>query len=407
MTVLSKRLFNVIKWAAALFVAVFIFMQIYNSVIKTVSTDTVYEYSAYSGYDAVGYIIRNETVIVSSASGTMGYEIEDGGRVAKNGVIADIYSNEEDAANRDKEEKLDARIKNLESIQVYNDLDSVDINALSGKIHDDLIKSARLTQSGKVVRSESYDDLLSEINRMQIVTGTVSDFSSLIAGLKSERDACKAANKTPVSTLTSPISGYVIYSVDGYENSLTVDDVASITADRLDGIEPAAVQSGSVCKIVSDYEWYIAVKLPFSQSLNLKEGQSVKLRTSLLSTPEIKAKVKYINKESVGNDAAVVFSCNTMNTELAATRYIDITVVYDEYSGLKVDNRAIRYVDGVRGVFVLTASQVKFVPVNVLWQGDNYSIVEKQTSDSKVLRIYDEIIVKGKNMYDGKIIDNR
>lgn len=404
---MNKRIFTVIKWAVALFAFVFVFMQIYNSVVKTVTTDTVYEYSAYSGYDTVGYIIRNETVIVSNTAGSMGYDVEDGGRVAKGGVIAEIYSNESDAANREKAEKLDRQIKRLEEIQVYNDLTSVDINALSGKIHNNLIESARNTQSGRVEMAESFDDLLAGINRMQIVTGTVSDFAPLIASLKAERDAYKAEKSKSLGTLTSPVSGYVIYSVDGYENSLTVNDISSLTADRLDGIEPAAVQSGSVCKIVSDYEWYIAVKLPFSQSLNLKEGQTVKLRTSLLSAPEIKATVKHINKESVGNDAAVVFSCNTMNTELAATRYIDVTVVYNEYSGLKVDNRAVRYVDGVRGVFVLTASQVKFVPVNVLWQGDNYSIVEKKASDQKVLRVYDEIIVKGKNMYDGKIIDNR
>ena len=52
----------------------------------------------------------------------------------------------------------------------------------------------------------------------------------------------------------------------------------------------------------------------------------------------------------------------------------------------------------------MTASQVKFVPVNVLWSGENYSVVEQQASTSKVLRIYDEIVVKGKNLYDGKII---
>jgi hypothetical protein len=93
-----------------------------------------------------------------------------------------------------------------------------------------------------------------------------------------------------------------------------------------------------------------------------------------------------------------------MNTELASTRWLDLTVVYEEYEGLKVDNRAIRVVDGVKGVYVLTASQVKFVEVTVLWTGENYTIVERKNSDSKVLRIYDEIIVKGKNLYDGKII---
>ena len=115
--------------------------------------------------------------------------------------------------------------------------------------------------------------------------------------------------------------------------------------------------------------------------------------------------IKHINKQSVNQNAVVVFACNTMNTELAATRKFDITVVFEEHTGLRVDNRAIRVSDGTKGVYVLTAGQVKFVPVNIIWKGENYSIAELKASQEKVLRIYDEIIVKGKNLYDGKIID--
>ena len=131
----------------------------------------------------------------------------------------------------------------------------------------------------------------------------------------------------------------------------------------------------------------------------------VVFKTALPSSPESKDTVQRINKQSVQDNAVVVFSCNNMNTELAAMRWLEMTVVYEQYDGLKVDNRAIRVVDGVKGVYVLTASQVKFVEVNVKWTGENYSIVERETSDKKVLRIYDEIIVKGKNLHDGKVIN--
>ena len=53
---------------------------------------------------------------------------------------------------------------------------------------------------------------------------------------------------------------------------------------------------------------------------------------------------------------------------------------------------------------VLTGMQVKFVEVNVIYSDDDYMICEKQTEDEKVLRLYDEVIVKGKNLYDGKIV---
>lgn len=81
-----------------------------------------------------------------------------------------------------------------------------------------------------------------------------------------------------------------------------------------------------------------------------------------------------------------------------------MTVVKKEYSGLKIPKSALRVVNSKRGVYVLTGMQVKFVEVNVIYSDDDYMICEKQTEDEKVLRLYDEVIVKGKNLYDGKIV---
>ena len=81
-----------------------------------------------------------------------------------------------------------------------------------------------------------------------------------------------------------------------------------------------------------------------------------------------------------------------------------MTVVKKEYSGLKIPKSALRVVDSKRGVYVLTGMQVKFVEVNIIYSADNYMLCEKQTDDEKSLRLYDDVIVKGKNLYDGKIV---
>lgn len=403
---MNKRVTKLVKWLAALFVAVFVVAQLYSVLINPVTTDTVYAHSSFSGYSALGYIIRNETVITKDVQGALGYEVENGGRVSKKGTIANIYQSSEDAEKKVQLEQLEQRIASLENIQSYNDLNAADVNALKSNIHNSIILAMQGTQKG-YVDSElaATEQLLADINRYQIITGQVSDFNALIATLKSERDALKASMMPVLDSIRSPESGYVIYSVDGYENAVTTDEISTLTAEDMQNISPSDTSGGQVCKIVSDYEWYIAAEMPFSEVLNLQEGATVTLKTVLPSSPEIKVTVKHINKQSVQDNAVVVFSCNTMNTELAATRWLEMTVVYEQYDGLKVDNRAIRVVDGVKGVYVLTASQVKFVAVNVIWTGENYSIVEREATDKKVLRIYDEIIVKGKSLYDGKVIN--
>ena len=84
-------------------------------------------------------------------------------------------------------------------------------------------------------------------------------------------------------------------------------------------------------------------------------------------------------------------------------------IVLNTYKGLKVSSSALRVVskeDGTNstGVYVLSGMTAHFVPVNIVYSNDVYAICEIEQEDGK-LRLYDEIIVKGKNIYDGKIVD--
>ena len=93
-----------------------------------------------------------------------------------------------------------------------------------------------------------------------------------------------------------------------------------------------------------------------------------------------------------------------MNSELATMRSGPMSVVKAEYSGLKVPRKALRVVDGVKGVYVLSGMQIEFVPIEIIYSTDTYIICEKQSENGNVLMLYDEVVVKGKNLYDGKIV---
>ncbi len=402
----NSNVLKVVKWAAVIFFAVYVIAQIYSAVVVPVTTDTVFSYSTYTGFGTTGFVIRNEMVLEDNVSGVLSYQVTDGGRVSKGGVVAVTYPSSADADNRVKIEELDRKIATLQKIQTYNDLNAADIASVNRNIHEAIYGVISATQGGKVQKTESYDTLLENMARRQIITGEVTDFNALISSLKSQRDSLNASLNSATAEIVSPQSGHVIYSVDGYENSVSVEDLENLSADTLKNIKKGTVSSSAVCKIVSDYEWYIATTMPFSESLNLKLGSKVMIKTDLQSVPELEVTVKYINKQSVQGEAVVVLALDTMNNELAQQRVLDITIVYEQHEGLKVDNRAIRFVDGQKGVYVFIASQVKFLPIEVLWQGENYSIVRQEASaDKKHLRIYDEVIVKGKNLYDGKFIN--
>ena len=222
--------------------------------------------------------------------------------------------------------------------------------------------------------------------------------------MKSELASLSSSLPAAKGTIRAEKSGYFVSKTDGYEQTLTADILDALTPEKLDSVKSAQTPADVIGKIVSDYEWYIAARVSINESLKYKEGDSLTVYTSVKSYPQMPVTLKKINISESSSSAVLIFECSDMNSELASMRTGPMTVVKKEYSGLKVPKSALRVVDSKRGVYVLTGMQIKFVEVNVLFSNDSYMICEKQTDDENVLRLYDEVVTRGKNLYDGKIV---
>ena len=130
----------------------------------------------------------------------------------------------------------------------------------------------------------------------------------------------------------------------------------------------------------------------------------LKLLTNVKSSPTLATSVKQINISETEEKAVIIFACNDMNSELATVRSGNMTVVNKEYSGLRIPKKALRVVDSQKGVYVQNGMQISFVPVEVIYRNEDFIICEKQNENEKYLKLYDRVVVKGKNLYDGKII---
>ena len=396
---------TVLKGFVILLAAVFAVHQFISSVYSPVKTETAVFYSASDGLNITGLIIRSETLVTSSEGGVMHFVLEDGSRVAKGGVIANIYDSESASITLSKIDSVNTKIEDIEEMLSYNDLEAADLDMINAKATqslNNLIVSGASGNFGNM--SELSDELLSALNRRQVAMGETTDFSAQLEQLKAEKNELSASLPAAKGTVKAAMSGYFVSKADGYETVLTCGNPESITPEFMSSVSAAELPDGVIGKIVSDYEWYIAAEISINESLKYKEGDSLTIYTSVKSYPKLPVTVKKINISESSSSAVVVFSCNEMNSELATMRSGPMTVVTKEYDGLRVPSSALRVVDSKRGVYVLTGMQVKFVEVNVLYKDDSYMICEKQTSDESVLRLYDEVIVKGKNLYDGKIV---
>ena len=402
---MNMRGTTVLKGFVILLAAVFAVHQFISSVYSPVKTETAVFYSASDGLNITGLIIRSETLVTSSEGGVMHFVLEDGSRVAKDGVIANIYDSESASITLSKIDSVNTKIEDIEEMLSYNDLEAADLDMINAKATqslNNLIVSGASGNFGNM--SELSDELLSALNRRQVAMGETTDFSAQLEQLKAEKNELSASLPAAKGKVKAAMSGYFVSKADGYETVLTCGNPESITPEFMSSVSAAELPDGVIGKIVSDYEWYIAAEISINESLKYKEGDSLTIYTSVKSYPKLPVTVKKINISENSSSAVVVFSCNEMNSELATMRSGPMTVVTKEYDGLRVPSSALRVVDSKRGVYVLTGMQVKFVEVNVLYKDDSYMICEKQTSDESVLRLYDEVIVKGKNLYDGKIV---
>ena len=98
-----------------------------------------------------------------------------------------------------------------------------------------------------------------------------------------------------------------------------------------------------------------------------------------------------------------------MNKQYSWLSEEQVRFVYDEITGFVVDNRAIREEDDVQGVYVVSGNLVEFKKVEIAYSDSEYSVCVTPTDDngnpqSGYVELYDEIIIEGTDLYDGKIL---
>lgn len=393
---------TILKLFLILLAVVFVSNQLISSLYNPIKTENAVYYTATDGFDITGVIIRNETLVSYSDDGVKHFVVSDGSRVSKDGVIANVYDSEDASIAVSERQAIESKISEIEDILGYNDIEAANLDLINSKINEkinNLILSASNGNYSSV--SLASEDLLTAIWRRQAAMGESTDFSAQLETLKAELSTPLPKSKKQIK---AEKSGYFVSTTDGYENVFNSESVENITPELLDKAKPEKHASDIIGKIVSDYEWYIAAEVSINDSLNYKEGDSLKILTSVKSSPSLSVTVKKINISNSGSKAVVLFSCNEMNSELASMRSGPMTVVKAEYSGLKIPRKALRVVDSVRGVYVLNGMQVEFIPVEMIYSNESYVICEKQNDKDKALKLYDRVIVKGKKLYDGKIV---
>ncbi|MCI9414554.1 MAG: hypothetical protein HFJ79_05185 [Clostridiales bacterium] len=388
-------------------------VQIFYNPIRT---ETVKGYSVYDTIDTDGITIRNETLVPGDTQGYLFFETENGGRVGKGGHIAQVFPSEQDALAQQKLNTLDDELKRLEEINRQGTANKANLELINKQIERTMMEMVWDVHSSSLVTvTQEAPTLLSLLNKYQITTGKVNDFTDRISSLKQTRDQLASSFSKATATIEAPVAGYFVSTVDGFESRFTYDDVLKLRPEQiteaLNAPEDPEAGSGYVGKMVADYEWYLACTVPAEKADTLYIGASLTVRLPFVSQEAIPVTVMAMNRDKDGN-TAVIFQCSYMSSSLSSIRREPIQIQKTLYEGIRVPQKAITFGEnGERGVYVRVGNTAVLRKIDIIYSDPDF-VISREVKEGdegiedpqKYLRMYDDVIVEGKGLYDGKSI---
>ena len=353
---------------------------------------------------STGYIIRDEVVLKGEEYKNGIVQIKsEGEKVSKGETVFRYYSNGEDKLLK-QINQLDSEINEILS-KSENKIKSSDISSIDKQIEKNL---KLIYNENEIEKIEEYNKQIEYyMTKKSQIAGEQSVAGTHLKELIEQRNVLKEKITSEATNIVSSAPGIVSYRVDGLENILTINDLSYLNKELLESYElnvgaiiPQSIEEG---KIVNNFFCYIACVINTENAMEAKEGDLVTLRLS--NTKEVNAQIEKIIEEE--KNRVVVFKITKQVENLLEYRKVSLDIIWWQYEGLKISNNAIIEKNDLSYVQRKRTNYVDDILVKVLRQNDTFSIVtnytteelkelgysEKEITDMKKMKIYDEILL--------------
>lgn len=387
---------KVLGVALSVFILIMVGSQIAFKINDSHDTEEAVLYTVNENITFKGMFIRDEKVIKynNTTGGVVNYLYEDGSKISEESDIAKVYSNQDQIYYRNRLSRLKKVLSDLRRAQSPGTTNYVQAETLRSKIEGYYLNVTNLIHEKNYssLTSES-DDLLYTMNIYNIVTGNEDNFKSAIKQIKSEINELKIKIEDPLDSIKSNGSGYFVKSVDGYESSVSYDDLENMSTDELKKLfdkEPV-VPENAVGKLMKNYQWKFMGIIKNTNKFLINDGLSIRFNSSNKVYDVTVDSIKSID----GTDTSIVIlSCNELDETVLENRFDNAELIFDEYTGVKVPREAIRFQGQQKGTYVMLGQQIIFKKIDVVYEGDDY-VLSKNTSDDSYLLLYDQILLEG------------
>lgn len=385
-------------------------VQGYRYVTDPETTAIVYRYRSEQAIAVRGYVVREE-LVVDCAETLLELTHAEGERIGAGDTIATVYRSAEALRATQELEALRAQKEQLEYARsAANDTETA--LKLDSEIRDQILSVRAAYEEGSFSALDALSDRLkTTVLKREYAYNGSEELGARLEELDAQiREASAASGGT--TRVTASVSGTYSAVADGYEGVLTPESLADMTPSGLAAVSPQSVSS-TVGKIVSGSKWYFAASVSEADAAKLRTGQRLTLRMASGVDFDLPVTLTRVSEAENGN-CLVVTESDKYLAYVTLLREQNAEIVIDEYEGLRIPKNALRVNgDGVSGVYCLIGRTAYFKPVNIIYQGGEYCLVEPgrieaATESQKsllTLRTNDEVIISAGELYNGKVVD--
>lgn len=415
---------SVITFAmAAIAVALVIYFGFYVAKVfsEPYTTALAYTYTSNDSAEAVGILVRQETVLPAQ-TGIVDVTRSEGEKVGVGQSVAQVYR---DSQAQNNQADLEALADQIQLLEYSSDGGGVDSAA---KLDENILQAVTALHAASGVGDyNQLEDQARTLKSTVLKRGYVygnglgsEELTQKLNDLKSQYAALKQQTSSSTSSVRAPQSGVFSTLVDGYETAVTPQTVFQLTPSSLSALlaGQGKESGGGMGKLITSTRWYFAAALPVSVAERLKEGSTATLRFSGDFDQDIDMRVDQIG-EAEGDKSVVVFSTDRYLSQTTLLRQQTAELIFNSWSGLRIPKQALRmekstYTDKETGqevqnnrlgVYALLGGRAEFKTVEVVTEGDDYYVVRSTTDESDALRAGDEVIVRATELYDGQLLE--
>lgn len=400
----AKRIFHVVGLLALALVSVYIIAQCFVIFRRSYKTETAIKYTLAESITLDG-VVAFDSVDVAG-SGDLGYLVQDGERVTNGTIVAEVYTDDSQGLQRERLDRLERTITLLTKSQNSTGSDlSVLTNQTKQALYNLLDKINTAQYSGITDAENTF--LLAQ-NRLQVSTGQTEGFADTIAALQVEYDSIKA-QLDALQTITATTNGY--FSSTAASPAIAADrqalddaDPATLQKMLADGFPAAATDRAG--QITTGFSWKFYAVCDLDTAARFDNISSVKISVPGKQNTPLFATVEEVALDKDNGIAKIVLQCQTINAEVLSFGQETAQIDLKTYEGIRIDKEALHIVDGQRGVYVKYGNLQRFLKITTLYENDSYILIPengKIGTDNEV-RLYDEIIVQGTDLQDGKLL---